>query len=173
MSDRPPKTADYLADCLQVCLMYGRMLVEDIPAEKFHRLPQANMNHPAFLLGHITISTDQALAALGQPELGVTPEGYVDLFENGRECVDEEGRYPARDEIVSYYGQRHEQAVEAIRWTPDEVFQRENPASGRLREMFPTVGAVVNFAVNCHHMGHLGQISAWRRVMGMGPVLNV
>jgi len=173
MSDQPPRTADYFADCLQICLMYGRMLVEDIPAEKFFRLPQANMNHPAFLLGHITLSADQALAALGQPEVGITPAGYAELFEDGRECVDEEGRYPSKNEIVAYYGQRHERAIEAIRWTPEEVFQRENPAPGRLREMFPTVGAVVNFGFNCHHMAHLGQISAWRRVMGMGPVLKV
>jgi hypothetical protein len=173
MSDQPPHVADYFADCLQVCLMYGRLLVEDIPAEHFCLLPRANMNHPAFLLGHITLTTDRALVAIGRPELGVAPEGYAELFENGRECVDVAGRYPSKDEMVAYYGQRHEQAMEALRRTGEQVFQRENPAPGRLREMFPTTGAMVNFAVNCHHMGHLGQISAWRRVMGMGPVLNV
>ncbi|UCD74545.1 MAG: DinB family protein [Phycisphaerales bacterium] len=173
MNSQVASVGAYIADCLQVCLGYGRMLVEDIPADKFFRLPQANMNHPAFLLGHITLSADQALAAIGRPELGTTPEGYRDLFGIGSECVDEAGRYPPKDEIVAYYGQRHEQAIDALHRTPEEVFQGENPAEGQLREMFPTVGAVVNFGLNCHHMAHLGQISAWRRVMGLGPVLNL
>ena len=33
--------------------------------------------------------------------------------------------------------------------------------------MFPTVGAAINFYLTGHVMMHAGQISAWRRCMGM------
>jgi hypothetical protein len=39
---------------------------------------------------------------------------------------------------------------------------------GRMKELFPTVGAAVNFLVVGHTQSHLGQISVWRRLMGLG-----
>jgi len=43
-----------------------------------------------------------------------------------------------------------------------------NPMGGRMSEMFPTMGSAVMFMCGSHMQMHLGQISAWRRVMGMG-----
>jgi hypothetical protein len=37
--------------------------------------------------------------------------------------------------------------------------------------MCPTIGAVANFLLSAHHMMHLGQVSAWRRAVGLGSVL--
>jgi hypothetical protein len=38
------------------------------------------------------------------------------------------------------------------------------------RERFPTVGAATNFLLNDHLMFHAGQVSAWRRAVGLGSV---
>ena len=50
-----------------------------------------------------------------------------------------------------------------------DVFARENPVEGRFREILPTVGGVVLFMLNNHVMMHAGQVSHWRRAMGLGP----
>jgi hypothetical protein len=34
----------------------------------------------------------------------------------------------------------------------------------------PTVGAAVNFMLGGHLQMHLGQVSAWRRAMGLGSI---
>jgi hypothetical protein len=34
--------------------------------------------------------------------------------------------------------------------------------------MFPTIGGAVNFLLVGHVQMHLGQVSTWRRVMGLG-----
>ena len=44
-----------------------------------------------------------------------------------------------------------------------------NPAEGRMRELFPTLGSVHCFYAGGHMMSHLGQFSAWRRMEGMKP----
>jgi len=54
---------------------------------------------------------------------------------------------------------------------PDEVFAEPNPLEGRIAEFLPTIGIMVNFMANSHHMMHLGQLSAWRRAIGLGPVM--
>lgn len=172
MSSENPSTTDYLADCLQVCLGYGNLLVADIPAGQFTTMPHPKMNHPAFILGHVTLTANGALEMLGRPEKAVTPDGYPALFEMGAECKAEAGLYPSKDDLVGLYVQQHEAALEALRQAPDDLFQRENPASGRFKEMFPTVGGALNFLVNCHHMSHLGQISFWRRAVGLDSVLK-
>ena len=39
---------------------------------------------------------------------------------------------------------------------------------GRMTELFPTLGSMQAFYVGGHIMMHLGQISAWRRMQGLG-----
>ena len=49
----------------------------------------------------------------------------------------------------------------------DETFLKPNPNEGRMKELFPTIGAAVTFYLGGHVQMHLGQISAWRRAMGL------
>ena len=164
--------ADHIADCLCVCLRYGRMLAADIPADQFTRLPRPGMNHPAFLLGHITLVTSHVLEAIDRKDLVGLPEGYAALFEAGCPCVEADDRYPSKNDIVGFYVKRHEDAAAALRDVPEELYQSASPAEGERRAMFPTVGALVNCVVNCPHRAHLGQLSAWRRAMGLPSVLG-
>jgi hypothetical protein len=46
---------------------------------------------------------------------------------------------------------------------------RVRAVARRSREMFPTLGAVVAFYLGGHVMNHLGQLSAWRRCLGLPP----
>ena len=43
-----------------------------------------------------------------------------------------------------------------------------NPSGGRMTELFPTLGSMHAFYTGGHIMMHLGQISAWRRMQGLG-----
>ena len=65
----------------------------------------------------------------------------------------------------------HRAVLEALRAVDDEVLGRQNPGEGRLRDMCPTIGAAVNFLMCAHTMVHLGQVSAWRRAVGLPPAM--
>ena len=171
MNASPCGSAAWIADCLDLTTGYGQLLAGDIPAEQFAHMPAPGMNHPAFCFGHVTLSTGQALALIGRSDLVVEPDGYAALFGMGVECVEQDGRYPAMEAILDWYLTQHRAAAGAIRGVSDEALTAASPPGGMLSERLPTVGALLNFAVHGHHMVHLGQISAWRRAMGLGPVL--
>ena len=72
------------------------------------------------------------------------------------------------EEVVERMLRGYRQASEVLRSAEDGLFLQENPLE-RLRGKFPTVGAALGFYVSGHMMMHLGQLSAWRRAMGLGP----
>ena len=72
--------------------------------------------------------------------------------------------------LVATFFERQRRAIEAFRGTTDAALAAENPAEGRFKEMFPTVGGAVAFLLGGHVAMHLGQVSTWRRVMGLGSV---
>ena len=49
------------------------------------------------------------------------------------------------------------------------ILAQENPIEG-FRSRAPTIGDAANFLMNSHAMFHLGQLSAWRRAMGLASI---
>jgi hypothetical protein len=166
-----PTIAHYFVASAKRSISYAEAAVKDIPAGTFAHMPHANMNHPAFCIGHLSLYPNRIFSLIGQPKLVVDKPGYPELFAAGVQCVEQDGRYPAKDEIVAYFLERSHAMLKVVEAVPDDVFARENPLEGRIKEVFPLVGNAVNFMLNNHNMMHLGQISAWRRAMGMGSVM--
>ncbi len=154
-------------------LMYAEALMKGIAPETFSHMPSKgagrDINSPAFNLAHLSIYPDQRIfALLGRDDL-VRPLPYsADLFKAGAPCVDEPGLYPAMDVIVKTFFERYRSLLEVLPSVPDAAFVRANPIEGRMRELFPTIGSAINFLMIGHIQSHLGQISVWRRVMGLG-----
>jgi hypothetical protein len=166
----PPRTADFIIPPLRRAIAYGELLVKDIPADQFAHMPHPTMNHPAFNIGHLSLYPNRVFTLLGQPKGVVEKPGYSGLFQAGVQCVEQDGRYPHKDEIVGNYLERYNTIATVLADVSDETFQHENPLEGRLKELFPFVGSAVNFLLIGHHMSHLGQISAWRRAVGLPSV---
>ncbi len=155
----------------KMSLGYADGLCKDIPAAKFGHMPHPKMNHPAFNMGHLSLYPNRLMQMLGLDRHVKEKAGWDLLFKAGVECVENDGRYPSKDEIVEFYMDRYKTVIELLPSVGDDVFTRENPAEGRFKEMLPSVGNVAIFMLTSHPMMHLGQISAWRRAMGMGSVM--
>ena len=163
-----------VADSLQVSLGYAERLLKDIPAVRFARYSAPGgvavaSNHPAFVYGHLGLYAPKILQQIGHPAPPV-PEHFEIRFSKDATCADDEDGdlYPPRDEIVEFFVEGHRMVMAALRSTRDDVFQQPNPAEGRMRELFPTIGSVQAFYCGGHMMMHLGQVSAWRRMEGLG-----
>jgi len=85
--------------------------------------------------------------------------------------VEQDGRYPGKDAIMKRFVERYNVVASALDAADDAVFTKPNPMGGRMSEMLPTMGAAVMFLCGSHMQMHLGQISAWRRAMGMGSIM--
>ncbi len=157
--------------CMDRTLGYGEALLKDIPAEKFAHSPVPNLNHPAFNIGHLSLYPDHIFKLMGRPELTKPKEGWEDRFKAGAVCENDPSKYPGKEELVAHYLDRYRALAEFLREEADDVLERDNPAEGRFKEIFPTMGIVINFMANNHQMMHLGQISTWRRMIGLGSAM--
>ncbi|NBW96409.1 MAG: DinB family protein [Planctomycetia bacterium] len=163
-----------IADSLQLSLGYADRLLKGIPAARFPRFAEVGgrmveSNHPAFVYGHLSLYAPKILHQIGCPSPPV-PEHFEDRFSKDATCVDDRDLdlYPAMDDIVTFFREGHRMVTGALRSTPDDAFQRPNPAEGRMKELFPTIGSAQAFYCGGHMMMHLGQVSAWRRIEGLG-----
>lgn len=161
-------TGALIASSLALTLRYAEDLVGTIPAERFCEMPAKDMNHPAFCVGHLAIYANRVLEMTGRADLKIAMPFGDEHFKNGAPCVAQDGRYPSKEVICDTFFKGWRTVLAALPSVDDAVFSRENPAEGRFKEMFPTVGGAVNFLAGGHNMMHLGQISTWRRAAGLG-----
>ena len=162
-----------IADSLQVSLGYAGRLLADVPADRFPRFASpggvtVQSNHPAFIYGHLSLYAPKILRLIGHPA-PLVPDQFELRFSKDAVCVDDPDLdlYPAMAEIVAFFEEGHRMVSAALRGTPDAVFDQPNPATGRMKDLFPTVGSAHAFYCGGHMMMHLGQMSAWRRMEGL------
>jgi hypothetical protein len=156
-------------------LMYAERLLSEVTDTNHARFARPGgvvikSNHPAFILGHLSLYPARASQYLHLPTTETAfPPSYEVLFKFGVECQDDpDGTiYPPTAELKRQFFDSYRAAIAAIESAPDEAFDAPNPAEGRLRELFPTIGTALNFYMIGHVQVHLGQFSAWRRMMGM------
>ena len=158
-----------IAPALKMSIGYADKLVQTIPADKFAHMPRPDINSPAFCIGHLALYGSRVAAMLGHNEL-TGPAGYEELFKNGTPCVDRPGHYPSKDALVGEFNKAWTKVAEILPKVDDSVFSQPNPIP-QMAERLPTVGSMVIFMSDGHNMMHLGQISAWRRVMGLGSAM--
>ncbi len=163
-----------IADSLQVSLGYADRLLKEVPAERFGRFAAPGgvvvaSNHPAFVYGHLSLYAPKVLLQIGHPAPPL-PDQFEVRFSKDAACADDvDGDlYPARDEIVDFFREGYRMVMAALRSTPDDAFEKPNPATGRMKDLFPTIGSAQAFYCGGHMMMHLGQVSAWRRMEGLG-----
>lgn len=161
-----------------VGLNYAERLLTGVTADQFARLARpggqvVQSNHPAFVFGHLSLYPPRIFQLLGanNPH-GPLSGDYERLFKAGIECVDDPDRriYPPMAELTERFFASHKSAIQVVAAANDADMVKPNPAEGRMRELFPTIGAVLTFFLSGHIQNHLGQMSAWRRAMGLAPV---
>jgi uncharacterized damage-inducible protein DinB len=83
-----------------------------------------------------------------------------------RDSLDE---YDAPDRMLASWKQIHTDGAAALTMATESITTAPNPLE-RWRTLHPTVGDMLITLMVKHESGHLGQLSAWRRVMGLARV---
>lgn len=164
-----------IADSLSRGIDYAQRLSSGIAADQFARFAIGKdgpivSNHPAFIFGHLSIYAPRIVEQLGHDANPYKlPADQNDLFGPAATCQDDaDGSiYPDMTQIMDRFMQSHQAALQVLRDANDAQFAEVNPAEGRMREMFPTIGSMHAFYCGGHLMMHMGQLSAWRRMQGM------
>jgi hypothetical protein len=151
----------------QFLVRYSRTLVADIGDERMAEQPQAGINHPAWVLGHLGLTAGRGLALLGVPE--TLPKGWTTLFGRGSKPTNSRAGYPSKDELLQAIERGYQQLREMAVGASPEKLSQPNP-NPMLKEALPTVGGLITFLLTGHVGLHLGQLSMWRRLIGLPPL---
>jgi DinB superfamily len=148
-------------------MQYCRTLVGDIADERMAEQPHAGVNHPAWILGHLALTADGSLARLGAPK--ALPAEWATLFAAGSKPSASRSVYPPKDELVRAFEERYQQLRQkAATATAEQLSQpTTNP---RAKEVLPTLKELLAFLLTGHVGVHLGQLSSWRRLIGLPPL---
>ncbi len=125
------------------------------------------------MYGHLCLYPGRVATLLGV-EAGelLPPDGWEDRFGPNSACVDDpQGAiYPGKDELLERYASLHDAVRSVIAGVGDTEWAEQTPVE-RYRGRFPTVLTAVAFLMGSHAMLHLGQVSTWRRVEGLGSAV--
>lgn len=153
-------------------------LLTGVTKGQFGRLPQADgkaihTNHPAFIYGHLSIYPRYIFDLMGKDGSAIAiPEGWEDLFKHGAELKDDPKGdiYPPMDEILAYFKESHEAVIEMLNGCDEETLNKAFEGEGWHVDFAGTPAALSTFMLHSHYMFHLGQMSAWRRCVGLGSL---
>ncbi|MCO6430683.1 MAG: DinB family protein [Deltaproteobacteria bacterium] len=154
---------------------YADRLLRGIPAEIFSSMARVGgeiveANHPAFVTGHLSLYPSRIMRLFGREYQEVTPpDSYLKLFTFECRCIDDpEGAvYPKRDELLEFFESSMTFLLDNLTTLTDEELMAQS-RDERSKERFPIVGSFVVYLLTAHPNSHLGQISTWRRCMGLG-----
>ena len=153
----------------------GQGLLKEVETGSAAKMPKGiHCNHPVFVYGHLSIYPQMIMSMLGQ-EAGNTavPSNYNDLFMHGVECQDDQDGsiYPPLAEVVEHFTRANSALIEFVKSVDDETLLKEIEGNDGFKDAFGTNGAMVMFLLHDHPMFHYGQVSTWRRAMGLGSVM--
>ena len=166
-SETTPVTGAYLASSLGTGVWYAKALLADVEPDSFARMPMANFNHAAFNYGHLALYPNKMLELIGRTDAQLELPFGDDLYGAGVECVEQDGRYVDMDVTVESFFAAHDSVLAVLPGVDSEVFAQANPVEG-FSDMMPRIGDAITFLCCSHTMMHLGQVSMWRRAMGLG-----
>ena len=148
-------------------LGYAHMLVDELDDGRLCEQPVVGVNHPAWVLGHLAYSGDGAVGVLGGQK---TLAGeWTKKFGAGSKPSSLRADYPSKGELLRLLEERFAAARELAAAVSPERVALPNP-NVRLKDKLPTVCDAVAFLFTGHLALHLGQLSSWRRLIGLAPL---
>lgn len=144
---------------------YASMLLDGVDNTEWNVQPFENANTPTWILGHLAVVGHRLVTQLGEP--GFLEERWLKLFSPGTSIpTDDTPNLPSSQDIREAYRLAHERVTQTMPTMTPAIFSEPNPHE-RLKNGLPTVGDLVAFVLTAHEATHLGQLSAWRRAMGL------
>lgn len=151
-------------------LDWAQRLVADLTEAQWIQQPAglrpAPMNHPAWIFSHLNVYLPVMAALLrGQPfdDPKFHPFGMQSKPETDRNL------YPNPAELLKVFVKGHEELA-GLLGTATEATLNQPVLLPRWKEIMPKVGIALPYLLLVHENQHLGQLSAWRRVLGLPSV---
>ena len=149
-------------------LRYALALLDDLTDEQMVLRPGENMNHPAWMLGHIALYYP-IVPALLRGETFADPADDELFGFLGRGPLPDHTIYGSKVSQIQRLTEGHELVAQALLNATEEQLNRP-PSLTRWAKMYPTVEFMLPDLLLLHENIHIGQLSIWRRAAGLPGV---
>ena len=149
------------------CLDYLREQVADVAATDIVAQPNGIMNHPAWVIGHLSHACQMLGGVIGVPEW--LPNHWASRFGTGSVPVADVSLYETKGVALEILGDAQSRLTEAVSMLSDAQLDQAFPDQS-YREVFPTIRHALTQVLVGHTANHIGQVSVWRRAMGLPPM---
>lgn len=146
---------------------YFGQLVANLPKDKLTAQPGGLKNHPLWIVGHLYFASQAQGSMIGATQ--PCSQEYTKLFGMGSQPLADASKYPKFDELCAKYLESREVVSKAFLAASEADLARPNPVEA-MAKIFPTVGSMIALGMVSHDAVHFGQLSSWRRAMGLPAV---
>lgn len=149
------------------CLDYLREQVAELDASEMVAQPNGIMNHPSWVIGHVTHTCQLLGGTIGlSPWL---PDDWAERFGTGSRPVADAAAYETKQEALAILRDAQSRITEAVYGLDDSRLDRPFPDE-TYRDVFPTIRHALTQVLVGHTANHIGQLSVWRRAVGLPPM---
>lgn len=156
--------------CFKKNLDYGTKLVADLSDQQMVGQPPGKLtapaNHPAWVFSHLNIYLP-IMECLIRGKSFPDPKTHRFGMTSKPEC--DASVYAPKADLVAEFVDGHQRVIDLLDQSDESILGLPNPLE-RWKPTMPVVGMVLPYLMLNHENCHLGQISAWRRVMGLPSV---
>ncbi len=146
------------------CLDFLREQVADVQPVDMVAQPNGIMNHPSWVIGHLAFSC-QALGG----EIGLSqwlPTTWGERFGTGSVPVADATRYDDKDDLLQILHDAQSRITRAVKQLSGSQLDEPLPDE-TYRILLPTVRHAITQVLIAHPSNHIGQLTIWRRAMGL------
>ncbi len=145
-----------------------RKAVADIPEEQMRAQPATGINPPVWILGHIvtTISVVPKVIA----NVSIVPKEYLVWFGPTSKLENLPAMPPTKETLLNQLSAVYESVLVEIPKLTDEELAKPNALKFMTQEL-PTQRDILENLLMTHTMLHYGQLTVWRRLMKLNPVI--
>jgi hypothetical protein len=151
------------------CLDYLRDQVADVAPAHMVAQPNGILNHPTWVIGHLTHTCQALGGAIGLAEW--LPDDWARRFGTGSTPVADAGLYETKNKMLTMLDDAQARIIEAIDQLDDSSSDDPFPDES-YRVVFPSIRHAITQVLVGHTANHIGQLSVWRKAMGLPPMVR-
>ncbi|MAC19982.1 MAG: hypothetical protein CMJ23_09980 [Phycisphaerae bacterium] len=155
---------DHLLFVYAFNLRHAGHLVEGLTPEQGVAQPGGLVNHVAWSIGHLALTSDVVAMELGQAQ--VFPPEWMERFFPGMPITSDVGAYPPLPELLAQLEISHARLSALIPTLSAKDLEVE-PKMELVRRRYAKVGQFATYAMTAHEGVHLGQVADIRRALGL------
>ena len=158
------KTIEPVLHSFAYCLDFLREQVADVAAPDMVTQPNGIMNHPAWVIGHLTITCQNLGGVIGLAEW--LTDDWAERYGTGSVPIADADLYETKEDALAMLRDAQVKITKAVDQLNDLRLDEPFPDES-YREVFPTIRHALTQVLVGHTANHIGQVSVWRRAMGL------